>query len=285
MKKILIILTVTLFISMTAKGQNLFFFGERSYPCSDTFTLQSNSGSNNLNILFAKDGTKALLVVSIKPMSEVLFTGNLIIYLDDGTVITCIDNGKNDYVDKIASAVYYLTNEQLSKLKGSNINTIRYELKGGYRGYPSEEGSFSASNKVSSTKTTKGNSTKIDFPALITEFYVDFDSTFDYSGETTTDQGIRSSDKGISYDLQGRGFQSLPAPKYDYKGEGRVVVEVSVDRNGRVTAAVSGIRGSTTLDEYLLRVAREAALQARFEPKPDAPLIQKGTITYNFILR
>ncbi len=92
-------------------------------------------------------------------------------------------------------------------------------------------------------------------------------------------------DKGISYDLQGRGFQSLPSPRYDYQEEGRVVVEVSVDRNGRVTQAVAGIKGSTTLDEYLLRVAREAAMQARFDPKPDAPAIQKGSITYNFILK
>lgn len=91
-------------------------------------------------------------------------------------------------------------------------------------------------------------------------------------------------DKGISYDLQGRGYQSLPSPKYDYQEEGRVVVEVSVDRNGRVTQAVAGIKGSTTLDEYLLRVARDAALQARFDPKPDAPPTQKGTITYNFKL-
>lgn len=98
-------------------------------------------------------------------------------------------------------------------------------------------------------------------------------------------EGSGLGDKGISYDLQGRGFQSLPVPKYDYQGEGRVVVEVSVDRSGRVTQAVPGIKGSTTLDEYLLRVAREAALQARFDPKPDAPVIQKGSITYNFILK
>lgn len=91
--------------------------------------------------------------------------------------------------------------------------------------------------------------------------------------------------QGISYDLQGRGFQSLPAPKYDYQGEGRVVVEVSVDRSGKVIQAVPGSKGSTTLDEYLLRVAKEAALKARFDPKSDAPAIQKGTITYNFILR
>ena len=92
-------------------------------------------------------------------------------------------------------------------------------------------------------------------------------------------------DKGVSYYLQGRGFQSLPPPKYEYQGEGRVVVEVSVDRSGKVIQAVPGIKGSTTLDEYLLKVAKEAALQASFAVKQDAPLIQKGTITYNFILK
>jgi outer membrane biosynthesis protein TonB len=92
-------------------------------------------------------------------------------------------------------------------------------------------------------------------------------------------------DKGISYDLKGRGFQRLPPPKYDYQGEGRVVVEVSVDRSGKVVQANPGTKGSTTLDEYLLKVAKDAALEARFEVKQDAPVIQKGTITYNFILK
>ncbi len=101
----------------------------------------------------------------------------------------------------------------------------------------------------------------------------------------TRGEGSGLGDKGISYDLQGRGFQSLPPPKYDYQGEGRVVVEVSVDRAGKVIQAVPGTKGSTTLDEYLLKVAKEAALKARFDPKPDAPLVQKGTITYNFILK
>ena len=98
-------------------------------------------------------------------------------------------------------------------------------------------------------------------------------------------EGTGLGDKGISYNLQGRGFQSLPTPKYDYQGEGRVVVEVSVDRLGKVTQAVPGTKGSTTLVEYLLKVAKEAAMEARFEPKPDAPVIQKGTITYNFKLK
>jgi colicin import membrane protein len=92
-------------------------------------------------------------------------------------------------------------------------------------------------------------------------------------------------DKGISYDLQGRGNLKLPEPRYDYQGEGRVVVEVSVDRSGKVIQAVPGVKGSTTLDEYLLKVAKEAALKASFEAKQDAPVVQKGTITYNFKLK
>jgi len=62
-------------------------------------------------------------------------------------------------------------------------------------------------------------------------------------------------------------------------------VEVSVDRSGKVTNAIPGYKGTDILDEYLLNVAKQAALKTKFEAKPDAPAIQKGTITYNFVLR
>jgi colicin import membrane protein len=104
-------------------------------------------------------------------------------------------------------------------------------------------------------------------------------------GSGLGDKGTGTGDKGISYNLQGRGVQALPSPKYDYQKEGKVVVEVSVDRSGKVVAANPGIKGSTTLDEDLLKVAKEAAMKASFEVKQDAPVIQKGTITYNFILK
>ena len=89
--------------------------------------------------------------------------------------------------------------------------------------------------------------------------------------------------KGISYNLAGRKPMSLPKPEYNGKEEGKVVVEVTVDRNGKVTKAIPGVKGSTTLDDYLLSVAKKAALASRFDRKPDAPAYQKGTITYIFI--
>ena len=111
------------------------------------------------------------------------------------------------------------------------------------------------------------------------------DSKVRGTGSGLGDSGTGTGSKGISYNLQGRGSQALPPPKYDYQGEGRVVVEVSVDPSGNVVQAIPGKGGSTTLDEYLLKVAKEAALKAKFEVKQDAPAIQKGTITYNFKLK
>ncbi|HYX07424.1 MAG TPA: TonB family protein, partial [Bacteroidales bacterium] len=85
--------------------------------------------------------------------------------------------------------------------------------------------------------------------------------------------------------LAGRNPLLLPKPDYNYQVEGKVVVEVTVDRLGNVTNAVAGVRGSTTLDENLLNAAKKAALRARFDTKPDAPAYQKGTITYHFMLQ
>ena len=104
-------------------------------------------------------------------------------------------------------------------------------------------------------------------------------------GAANYGEGAGTGTEGIGYDLAGRQARSLPKPKYDIQNEGTVVVEVTVDRNGNVTQARPGVKGSTILEEYFLRVAREAAMAARFDRKPDAPVIQKGTITYIFKLR
>jgi len=91
-------------------------------------------------------------------------------------------------------------------------------------------------------------------------------------------------DGAPSYRLGDRRVQSLPRPRYDYQIDGVVVVEISVDRKGTVTKAVAGVKGSTTLDENLLREARDAAMKAKFDSNDTAPLLQKGTITYIFKL-
>jgi len=96
---------------------------------------------------------------------------------------------------------------------------------------------------------------------------------------TGTDKG-----NGVSFSLEGRNVLYLQKPEYNYQSAGIVVVAITVDKTGTVTNAVPGAKGGTTLDDYLLQVARKAALQSKFTPKPDAS-IQKGTITYHFVLQ
>jgi TonB family protein len=87
---------------------------------------------------------------------------------------------------------------------------------------------------------------------------------------------------GHTFALTGRGLQGrLPLPQYNSQEQGRVVVEITVDKDGNVIDATAGIRGSTTLDNTLLDAALKAAKQAKFSRKPDSP-VQKGTITYVF---
>jgi TonB family protein len=90
---------------------------------------------------------------------------------------------------------------------------------------------------------------------------------------------------GVSYNLKDRIPQSLPMPEYKQQVEGIVVVEVTVDKEGKVTQAEPGKRGTTTTDDNLWEAAKRAALQAKFDRKPDAPAFQKGTITYRFRLQ
>ncbi|MEY4111066.1 MAG: hypothetical protein RLZZ46_1421 [Bacteroidota bacterium] len=102
----------------------------------------------------------------------------------------------------------------------------------------------------------------------------------DTPGDGNGDKG-----KGVSFSLTGRKPQSLPVPKSSLQEEGRVVVEITVNPQGKVISAKPGIKGSTTTNPQLLEIAKKAALNASFSESTDSPEEQKGTITYNFILR
>jgi TonB family protein len=91
--------------------------------------------------------------------------------------------------------------------------------------------------------------------------------------------------KGINYNLGGRSALSLPKPDYLKQKQGIVVVQVTVDKQGNVTKAVPGAKGTTTLDNDLLKAAEKAALVAKFDVSPNAPAYQTGTITYIFKLQ
>lgn len=85
--------------------------------------------------------------------------------------------------------------------------------------------------------------------------------------------------------LQGRGLVgSLPMPVYPAGNRGgKVVVRVSVDKDGVVTSATYEPKGSTTSDSALVDAAIKAAKRAKFTVS--TAFVQGGTITYVFKLK
>ena len=96
--------------------------------------------------------------------------------------------------------------------------------------------------------------------------------------------GHGGSGGGPAYDLGGRGAKSIPSPSRDFAEEGKVVVDIWVDKKGRVTRAEIG-KGTTVTDSNMRESARQAAMSSLFVEDKDASDIQKGTITYTFIIR
>lgn len=87
-----------------------------------------------------------------------------------------------------------------------------------------------------------------------------------------------------NYRLGGR--RALNKEKFvqDCNESGLVVVQIEVNRNGQVTRATPGVKGTTNSAACLLDPAKRAALATRFNSDANAPTKQVGTIIYNFKL-
>ncbi|MFH0894036.1 MAG: hypothetical protein V2A54_06340 [Bacteroidota bacterium] len=89
---------------------------------------------------------------------------------------------------------------------------------------------------------------------------------------------------GISIIIKDRVVKNVVKPVYNVNESGKVVVEVTLDRNGKVLRATAGAKGTTTSNRTLWKNSTDAALKTTFFFKKDAAVEQKGTITYNYIL-
>lgn len=77
---------------------------------------------------------------------------------------------------------------------------------------------------------------------------------------------------------------ALPLPAYNANEEGRVVVSITVNGEGKVVSAVYRSQGSTTQNIQLVNAAIAAARKATFSVS-EAVELQQGTITYVFKLK
>lgn len=89
---------------------------------------------------------------------------------------------------------------------------------------------------------------------------------------------------GSGYSLGNRKALSKPQPDYTCQEQGRVAVQVTVDRNGNTVSVTAGVQGTTNTAKCLLDQAKIAAMSTKWQADSSAPEKQVGKIIYTFSL-
>ena len=163
------------------------------------------------------------------------------------------------------------TNDALSNILNSNKGGDGNDKTGGNKGRPdgklSSSGySGSGSGTGSGTGSGSGNGSGSG------------------SGNGSGSGSGTGNGNGTGYYLGNRKALIKPTPNYTCDEQGKVAVQISVDKSGNVIDAKPGTRGTTNAAKCLLDEAKSAALRTKWQPDSDAPDKQVGIIIYNFNL-
>ncbi|QED38248.1 energy transducer TonB [Antarcticibacterium arcticum] len=103
----------------------------------------------------------------------------------------------------------------------------------------------------------------------------------DRSSEKTSTQSGGMDNSSITYSLLGRTAVHIPNPIYTCDRAGKIVVNITVNAEGRVLTTSINRGSSSTTNECLTEQAMQYATQAIFS-RMAGRNSQPGTITYNF---
>ncbi|WP_158824991.1 energy transducer TonB [Mucilaginibacter lacusdianchii] len=104
------------------------------------------------------------------------------------------------------------------------------------------------------------------------------------TGTTLTNNynGTGSGNGGNLSGMPQRSFVSKPSVSDNGRHDGKIVVDIRVDKDGNITYARGGARGTTITDQDLIDKCEDAAKRARINSSESAPDMQQGTIVFVF---
>lgn len=92
-----------------------------------------------------------------------------------------------------------------------------------------------------------------------------------------------SGPSSVYYSLKGRHKIYLPIPVFKCEGEGKIVVQISVNQSGKVVDARVLKKESGVQDDCLFEAAVGASFKTKFNVSTSSPAEQTGSITYHFV--
>jgi hypothetical protein len=139
----LITLVYFLVLSIGIFAQNSIYIGTTSYQATDSWRFTVNDYSlNKTYVTIAKKSTGGLIMLTIPTTTVGKIKGDIIIYLENGNAIKCIDRNIRDQLNNEIMAVYYLSQADIQKMSNSDILNIRFTLSH----YPYEDKNYLMEN-------------------------------------------------------------------------------------------------------------------------------------------
>lgn len=132
MKTTILLLAIFSSLASVAQSKSYIYVGDNQYESAFTYTFCLPEGACNtfeLDISIGKNGSSGILMLEAKvTFPDIYIGGNVYLFLDDGSRITCTDKNVKDKVDGKSIAVYYLTAGEIELLKEKDITTVRFTL-------------------------------------------------------------------------------------------------------------------------------------------------------------
>lgn len=122
------------------------------YPATSNwdFICKNYTYTGILKAQIAKTEKSGLLRLSVKVTKEEFYIGGTVyLFLEDNSVITCVDRGARDFIEQYAISFYQFSAAEMQQLKTSPIRNIRFSVKGKETSFDSATGYFTAINKKS----------------------------------------------------------------------------------------------------------------------------------------
>lgn len=139
MKKTILIILI-LAQSILSQSQNSIYIGSREYPSTPTWDFSGLS----FNFGRTSASTGVILVSTREDQFEQQYFGSVLyIYLQNGKVLM-LNKIANDRLNGNISAAYSVNSINLRMLKNSNINRVRYAIKGNF----GRINNYSANNEI-----------------------------------------------------------------------------------------------------------------------------------------
>lgn len=147
--KPLLALTLLLF-SVAAFPQAMTTKDGKQYPATENwdFICENYALTGTAKIQVARTEKGGLLQITAQTTDPSYFIGGVVyVYLDDNTIIVCTDKNQRLTKDNETTAWYAFSAIEMEKLKKTNIESVRFNIRGNPKKFGSQIGNFTAANK------------------------------------------------------------------------------------------------------------------------------------------